>query len=148
MQAQRKIEEQNAALKDQDMERSAAAQNRGRLAAAQKQLKALEWEHEVCCPSCDAHACDCIYSLTDCVSVPRSFTKLANLPRKLTLGWNLHIFYVNSLMTSPLQCYVTCMQVLLQRYEQLESETARLSPLCSLHDQSGCKSHLLTKCNI
>ena len=35
------------AMKDHEMERSIAAQNRGRLSIAQKQLKTLQWEHEV-----------------------------------------------------------------------------------------------------
>ena len=47
LQAQKTVESQKLALNDQEMERSTAAQNRGRLAAAQKQLKALQWEHEV-----------------------------------------------------------------------------------------------------
>ena len=47
LQAQKTVESQKLELKDQEMERSIAAQNRGRLAAAQRQLKALQWEHEV-----------------------------------------------------------------------------------------------------
>ena len=47
LQAQKTVESQKLALKDQEMERGIAAQNRGRLAAAQRQLKALQWEHEV-----------------------------------------------------------------------------------------------------
>ena len=41
-----------------------------------------------------------------------------------------------------------CIQVLLQRYEQLESETVRLRSLCSLHDQPGRESHVLTRCDL
>ena len=76
LQAQRTIEEQKAALKDQEMERNAAAQNRGRLAAAQKQVHALEWEHEVSCPSRTKHmhACRCFDCLSFCMSV-RLFSK-------------------------------------------------------------------------
>ena len=34
-------------MKDHERERNIAAQNRGRLSIAQKQLKTLQWEHEV-----------------------------------------------------------------------------------------------------
>ena len=81
MQAQRTVEEQKAALKDQEMERNTAAQNRGRLAAAQKQVNALEWEHEVCCPSCNTHAlhaCRGFHSLSFCMSAPRLLITLAS----------------------------------------------------------------------
>ena len=74
MQAQKTIEEQKEALKDQEMERNAAAQNRGRLVAAQKQVNALEWEHEVSCPFRNKHALHarrCFTSLSFCMSVPR-----------------------------------------------------------------------------
>ncbi len=47
LQAQKTVEDQKAALKDQEAERSIAAQHRGRLSIAQKQLKTLQWEHEV-----------------------------------------------------------------------------------------------------
>ena len=47
LQAQKTVESQKLELKDQEMERTIAAQNRGRLAATQRQLKALQWEHEV-----------------------------------------------------------------------------------------------------
>ena len=53
-----------------------------------------------------------------------------------------------ALMMWPLRWHVTCMQVLLQRYEQVESETVRLRSLCSLHDQPGRESHLLTRCDL
>ena len=83
MQAQRTIEEQKTALKDQEMERNAAAQNRGRLAAVQKQVNALEWEHEVCCPSCHTHAlhaCRDFHSLSFCMSLPHFLIMLASQP--------------------------------------------------------------------
>jgi hypothetical protein len=58
VQAQKRLEQQDAALASLEKERAHAAHLKGRLGAAEKRLKAIEWEHEVCidCWS-DPNAC-------------------------------------------------------------------------------------------
>ena len=98
-------------MKDHERERNIAAQNRGRLSIAQKQLKTLQWEHEVG------------QMLMWKVDEVRQYAKDT---LGIRMGWQL------------VGLGITCadsvlgVQVMLQRHEQLESDIAQMKSLGSL----------------